>query len=253
VTSTLPLADAALIALVLGIWIWTALRATSVPYAATARDLSRRAGRTLALISVGLFLIVARVCLVAALASASWWFAQEKVGLSLPLLLAAAAATAVASVPRLLAIRTAARAFNGVNAMPPALRHEAAHPLLAWPVQLTAYAAAAGEVVFFLVSYPATAGSSLAVMTGVALAGVVVWWRLARRHARFAGQVMVPRRRVRLLRTAGAFAGLGLSTVAAAVLALIVTAPPAMADAGHPPRADQVGWTRGVGSERTGG
>jgi hypothetical protein len=138
-------------------------------------------------------------------------------------------------VPRLLAVRAAARAFNGVDAMPPSLRHEAAHPLVAWPVQLTAYAAAASEIVFFFVAYPATTGSSFAMVTGLGLAGVVTWRWLARRHARLAADVIVPRRRIRLIRGAAAVTRLGLAAVAMGLLALVVTAPPANAqdDAGR--------------------
>jgi hypothetical protein len=223
-----------MLAVVLGSWVLAGLRAGSLPYAATPRQLYGRAGRVLALIGVGLVLIVVRVSLVGALAPAGW-FVHEQVVLSLPLLLVAATATAVASVPRLLALRAAARAFNGVDGMPPSLRHEAAHPLVAWPLQLTAYVAAASEIVFFLVSYPATAGSSFAVVTGVGLAGVVTWRLLARRHARLAADVIVPRRRIRLIRSAAAVTGLGLAAVAIGLLALVLTAPPATAQdgAGH--------------------
>src|SRR4029434_1304141 len=113
---------------------------------------------------------------------------QEKVVLALPLLLVPALVALVVSVPRLARLRRTARVFPEV--VPPSLRHEAAHPLVAWPVQATALGAAAGAVVLLLLGYPATAGSSFALASAAGLGALACWLRLRRRHERIGGQVV---------------------------------------------------------------
>ncbi len=193
----------------------------------------RRSTTTLTLVAIGLLLALARVGLVVALGQAGWWFVQEKVVLALPLLLVPALATLVVSVPRLVRLRGAARVFPAV--VPPSLRHEAAHPLVAWPVQATAIGAVAGEVVLFFVAYPATAGSSFAVATATGVGALACWLRLRRRHARLANQVVFPSRRARLARSTSVVVGVAALTVAGPLGALAVAAPApdAHADVAH--------------------
>jgi FtsP/CotA-like multicopper oxidase with cupredoxin domain len=233
VTGLLLTLDPALVALLLIVWGWAGARAAGLPYGATAGVIRRRSATTLALITVGVLLALARVGLVIALGQAGWWFVQEKVVLALPLLLVPAVATVIVSVPRLVRLRRAARVFPEVVA--PSLRHEAAHPLVAWPVQATAIGAAAGEVVLFFVAYPATAGSSFAVATAAGLGALACWLRVRRRYQRFAGAVVFPSRRARLARSTSIVVAVAALTVAGplAALAIAAPAPDAHADAAH--------------------
>jgi FtsP/CotA-like multicopper oxidase with cupredoxin domain len=233
VTEVLLSSDPAVVFSLLGVWAWAGVKATALPYANDARTLRRRAGLVLTLVLIGLALAALRVALVVALGQSGWWFVQEKVVLALPLLLVPAAATVVWTGPRLLRLRRAARAFPEV--VPPSLRQEAAHPLVAWPVQLTALGALAGAIVLFFVSYPATAGSSFAVSVAVGLAALVVWHRLRARHVRLGGSVVFPSRWSRRARSAGVMSGVVVAAVVCPLAALAVAAPAAdaHADSGH--------------------
>jgi FtsP/CotA-like multicopper oxidase with cupredoxin domain len=235
VTEVLLSSDPAVVFLLLGVWTWAGLVAAGLPYAVDALALRRRAGLVVGLAGVGAALAALRVGLVAGLAGSGWWFVQEKVVLARPLLLVPLAATVVWALPRLLRVRRAARALPGV--VSPALRQEAAHPLVAWPVQLTALGAGAGAVVLFFVSYPATPGSSFAVSVGLGLTALVVWQRLRARHARLAGAVVFPSRWSRRARAALVVNGVVLVAVLGPLAALAVAAPAvdAHADTGHGP------------------
>ena len=230
--------DATLVALLLIVWGWAGARSAGLPYGATAQVIRRRSTTTLTLVAIGLLLALARVALVVALGQAAWWFVQEKVVLALPLLLVPAVATLVVSVPRLVRLRRAARVFPAV--VPPSLRHESAHPLVAWPVQTTAIGAVAGEVVVFFVGYPATAGSSFAVATATGVGALVCWLRLRRRHERFADQVIISSRRARLARSSSVVVAVAALTVAGPLAALAVAAP---APDAHADAAPTVAYT----------
>jgi hypothetical protein len=131
-------ADPGVVFVLLVAWGWAALRAGALLLAATPRELGGRIRTVLILTTAGLVLAATRTVLIAMLPPAGWWFVQEKVVLALPLLLVPALAVVALSVPRLITLGRAVRAFNGVAAMPPSLRHAAAHPLVPWPVQVTA-------------------------------------------------------------------------------------------------------------------
>ncbi|MCI0687896.1 MAG: multicopper oxidase domain-containing protein [Sporichthyaceae bacterium] len=232
-TGLLLILDPALVVLVLIVWGWAGARAAGLPYGATAGVIRRRSEIALTLIAVGVLLALARVVLVIALGQAGWWFVQEKVVLALPLLLVPALATVVSSAPRLLRLRRTARVFPAV--VPPSLRHQAAHPLISWPIQATAIGAAAGMVVLFFIAYPATAGSSFAVATAAGLGTLACWQRVRRRHERFGGQVVFPSRLARLARSTSVVVGVAALTVTGPLAALAVAAPApgALADAAH--------------------
>ena len=100
VTGVLLSIDPAIVMLSALVWTWAGLRAGGLVYAATPGLLRRRAGRVLALVSLGLALIAVRVVLVGALAGSGWWFVQETVVLSLPVLVVPAATVVVTSGPR---------------------------------------------------------------------------------------------------------------------------------------------------------
>jgi hypothetical protein len=228
----LTLDPALVMALVLS-WAWATARTARLPYAAGARDLRRRTTGLMVLIGACVALTLMRIGVVVALGDSGWWFVQEKVVLALPLLLVPAAAVLVLTVPRLVGLRRASRVFPGV--LPPSLRQEAAHPVLAWPVQVTALGAVAGVVVLFFVSYPATAGSSFAVATGVGLGALACWQRQRSQHARLGGDVVFPSRRARLARASGVVTTVAGLAVVGPLAALAVAAPPvdAHADAAH--------------------
>jgi hypothetical protein len=144
--------------------------------------------------TVGVVLLFVRAGVVAGLATAGWWLVQERVVLGLPLVAVPVAAVLALAVPRLVTLLRTAAAFSGIDAMPPSLRRDAAHPLAAGPIELAAYGAAGSGVVSFL-SQPATAGPSLGLVTGVAVAALVTWRLAHLRHARLATDVVMPRLR----------------------------------------------------------
>jgi hypothetical protein len=187
VTSTLLGIDTGVVILALAMWTWAGFRAARVSAAVTPRELAHRAGHVLVLIGLAVILVTAHVGLVAVLASAV--IGQGAIWL----LLAASIATVAASVPRLVALRRTATAFSRVTAMPPVLRHGAAHPLIAWPVQVCAYAAGAGLVALALRTYPP--GLSLAFAAVLTVAVVVTWRRRAMSYARLGSAVIHPARR----------------------------------------------------------
>jgi FtsP/CotA-like multicopper oxidase with cupredoxin domain len=238
VTEAMLQTDPGIVFLTLGVWVWAALRADGLPYAADSPTLRRRTTRLLVLIGVAVAMAGLRVAEVVLLGQGGWWFVQEKVVLALPLLLVPLAATLVLTLPRIIGLRRAARVFPDV--LPPSLRQEASHPLLGWPVQVTAIGALAGVVVLFFVAYPATAGSSFAVATSVGLGSVAAWLRLRARHGRLGGAVVFPSRRARLARASAVVTVVATLAVAGPLAALAVAAPPAdaHADAGHSSTVD---------------
>jgi hypothetical protein len=187
VTSTLLGIDTGVVIMALALWTWAGLRAAGVSTAVTPRELAHRAGHVLILIGLAIILVTAHAGLVAILASAVT--GQGAIWL----LLAASIAAVAASVPRLIAVRRTAAAFTRVTAMPPVLRHGAAHPLIAWPAQVCAYAAGAGLVALALRTYPP--GFSLAVAAVLTVAVVVTWRRRATSYARLGSAVIRPARR----------------------------------------------------------
>jgi len=196
VTGLLLIVDPVLVALLVVVWGWAGIRAAGLPLGATAGVIRRRSTITLTLIALGVFLVVARAGLVITLGRAGSSDIEEKVGLAFPLLFVPALVALVVSVPRLSRLRRTARVFPAV--VPPSLRHDAAHPLIAWPVQATAIGAAAGAVVLPFVGYPATAGSSFALASAVGVGALACWLLLRRRHERYGGLVFFPSRRTRL-------------------------------------------------------
>ena len=234
-TGVLLQIDPAVLGIALIVWTWLGLRSGSLALARTPRELSRRTARLLGGIALGVAAILARIVLVLGLAGSGWWFVQEKVLLGLPVVALPALGVLAVSVPRLVRVLGAARTLQGIEAMAPSLRQQAAHPLLVWPIQLTAFGAAGAEIVFFVVAYPLTAGSALAVLAGVGVAGAVAWQRLVGRHQRLGDAVVVPSRQAQLLRGTGVLTGLIAAGIALPVggLALAAPAPPAHADAGH--------------------
>jgi FtsP/CotA-like multicopper oxidase with cupredoxin domain len=120
---------------------------------------TRRPRWALALLAVGLAAAVARVVTVLGLARAGWWFVQEKVTLTLPLLV----------LGTLVATGLAARGLLAGARVP---GRSAVLALLG-----AGYAAAAGLVVTLLLGYPATAATAVLTLAGVAGA-VLVTWRL---------------------------------------------------------------------------
>ena len=194
-TVLLLLIDPALVSVSLVVWAWAALRVAALPSAATPRGIARGVAVVLALVAVGVVLLVARIAVVSGLASAGWWLVRESVVLGLPLVGVPALGVLAFAVPRLIALLRTAVAFNGIDAMPPSLRRDAAHPLVGLPVELAAYGGVGAAVVLSFVTHPVTA--SLGLVTGVAVAALVTW-RLAHvRHARLATDVVVRLRRAR--------------------------------------------------------
>jgi hypothetical protein len=213
--------DLVLVALLAASWAVAGWRANQLSYVSSPRGLRRSAAVVMAVVAVGLVLSLARVVVVAAIGQ--WSLVQPAVVLALPLLLVPAGATVAFAVPRLLHVRRAARTFPHV--LPPSLRQEAAHPLLAWPVQLTALGAGAGVFVAVVMSYPATAGLSFAVSAAVGLGGLAAWQRLRSRHVRIGGTVVFPSPWARAARSAAVVVTVAIAAVLGPLAALAVAAP----------------------------
>jgi hypothetical protein len=218
VTEVLATLDTVLLVIV---WGTAGAWAAALPYGANAAAIRRHVVTTVVLIAVGLLLAAADVVL----GQAGWWFLQA----NLP-----AVAILFLSVPRLLRLCRAAGVFSRVVA--PSLRQEAAHPLVAWPVQATALGAVAGAIVPLLIASPATAASAFAVATGTGLAALACWILLHRRHSRLAGDVVFPSRQARLSRTTSVVVIVAALTVAGPLAAVAsATLPPGEhPDSGHP-------------------
>jgi FtsP/CotA-like multicopper oxidase with cupredoxin domain len=121
--------------------------------AAAAAAATGRARMTLALVAGAAVATLSRVGLVAALAvSGGWWFVQEKLTLTLPLLGAAGLTTALLALGR-----------------------PVGHPRVVVPLFMTGYAAAAGLVLPLLVGYPATWSTALVTVALVGAATLVTW------------------------------------------------------------------------------
>jgi hypothetical protein len=200
--------DQALVALQLMAWGWAGVWAAGLPYGRDARAIRRRVTGTLAVVATAMLLTL------------SWATLPVRTGLWLPFLLMPALATMVFSVPRLIRLRSAAGVLPNVVA--PSLRHEAGHPLVAWPVQATILGAAAGDVALFFMMYPAI---PLAVASVTGLAALAGWIRLHRRHARLAGDVVFPSRRGRLARSTSVVVAVAAFAVAGPLSALATAAP----------------------------
>jgi hypothetical protein len=218
VTEVLASLDALLLVIV---WGTAGAWAAALPYGASAAAIRRDVVTTVVLIAVGLSLAAADVML----GQAGWLSLQA----SLP-----AVAILFLSVPRLLRLGRAAGVFPRVVA--PSLRQEAAHPLVAWPVQATALGAVAGAIVRLLVASPATAVSSFAVATGTGLAALACWILLHRRHSRLAVDVVFPSRQSRLSRTTSVVVTVAALIVAGPLAAVATATPPPgeHPDSGHP-------------------
>ena len=141
VTVLLFLIDPVLASVSLVVWAWAAVRAASLSYAPTPRRLARGAGVVLGLVAFGVVLLFARATVLAGLAAEDWCWYGRRSSSGLPLVGVPALAALALAVPRLVSLLRTAVAFSGIDAMPPSLRRDAAHPLVALPVELAAYGA----------------------------------------------------------------------------------------------------------------
>ena len=122
---------------------------------------ARHARVALALLAVAVVVTLVRVTTAVALATGGWWFAQDRVVLSGPLLGVAGLAAVLTAGPRLI---SAVRAGTPGNS-----------PAAVVPLLTAGYAGAAGLLFPFLVGYPATWGDVLVTVALVAAAGLVTW------------------------------------------------------------------------------
>ncbi|MGV9536693.1 hypothetical protein ACWDR9_24040, partial [Streptosporangium sandarakinum] len=132
---------------------------------AGAAAAARRSGIALALFVAAAVLSVARAATAAVLAGAGWWFVQEKVTLTLPLLAVAGGVAAAVAGPRLV------RAARGGRA------DLAGRPAVVVPLLSAGYAAVAGPVYALLLGYPATWSAGLVTVALVG-AAVLLTWRI---------------------------------------------------------------------------
>ncbi|MDQ7907121.1 multicopper oxidase family protein [Phytohabitans sp. ZYX-F-186] len=122
---------------------------------------ARHARAALALLVVAVVVTLARVTTSVALATGGWWFAQDRVVLTGPLLGVAGLAAVLVAGPRLL---YAVRAGTPGNS-----------PTAVVPLLVAGYAGAAGLLFPLLVGYPATWGDVLVTVALVGVAGLVTW------------------------------------------------------------------------------
>ncbi|MFC4588208.1 multicopper oxidase family protein [Sphaerisporangium corydalis] len=124
---------------------------------AGATAATRRARVAAALFAVALVASLARVGLTVALGFSGWWFVQEKITLTVPLLVVAALAATVLAAPRLLTTDALTK------------------PVVVVPLFGAGFSAAAGPVVTLLVGYPATLSTGLLTLALVGVAVLVTW------------------------------------------------------------------------------
>jgi FtsP/CotA-like multicopper oxidase with cupredoxin domain len=151
---------------------------------------TRHARPALALAVAAVAVTLARVGTVGALATDGWWFVQEKVTLTLPLLGAAGLVAVAVAGPRLL------RPANGRPS-----------PAVVVPLMTAGYAGAAGLVFPLLVGYPASWPDALLTVAAVGAAALVTWRVSGGRPPRWSAAATV------VVATAGlAGVGAGLAT-----------------------------------------
>jgi FtsP/CotA-like multicopper oxidase with cupredoxin domain len=122
---------------------------------------ARRARAALALLAVAVVVTLVRVTTAVALATGGWWFAQDRVVLTGPLLGVTGLAAVLAAGPRLL---SAVRAGTPGNS-----------PAVVVPLLVAGYAGAAGLLFPLLIGYPATWSDVLVTVALVGAAGLVTW------------------------------------------------------------------------------
>ncbi|BCB81816.1 hypothetical protein GCM10022251_14530 [Phytohabitans flavus] len=137
------------------------LLAAAVWVGAGVAAAARRARAALALLAVAVAVTLVRVTTAVALATGGWWFAQDRVVLTGPLLGVAGLAAVLIAGPRLL---SAVRAGTPGNS-----------PAAVVPLLLAGYAGAAGLLFPFLVGYPASWSDVLVTVALVGAAGLVTW------------------------------------------------------------------------------
>ncbi|GAA4599485.1 multicopper oxidase family protein [Planotetraspora phitsanulokensis] len=125
---------------------------------------SHRLRTALALLAAAVLASLARTGVVFGLASAGWWFAQEKVTVALPLLLVTGVAATALAGPRLV---RAARSPSGDGA--------AVSPAVVVSLLGAGYAAAGGLAGTLLIGYPATLSTALVTVAAVAGAMLITW------------------------------------------------------------------------------
>jgi hypothetical protein len=165
------------------LWIGGVVLAARMPQAGSAADLRRRAQLTLVALILACLGTGLRTTAFGGLAAGDRWFVQENLAL-----LALAAVVLATAVPRLVRLRRATRAFavaRPTMPVPPTLRAAAAHPLIAVPVQATAYAAVIAVVVALGTAYPQT------LVTLLVLAAAVTVALHAGRHRRLVAGALV--------------------------------------------------------------
>ncbi|GAA4674747.1 multicopper oxidase family protein [Phytohabitans rumicis] len=116
---------------------------------------ARRARLALALLAAAVVVTLARIGTAVALATGGWWFAQDKLVLTVPLLAAAGLLAAAIAGPR--------------------LRRGKASPAVVVPLLTTGYAAAAGLLFPLFIGYAATWSDALVTVALVGAAALVTW------------------------------------------------------------------------------
>lgn len=133
---------------------------------------ARRPTIALGLLGVAVLTTIGRVASVAALATAGWWFVQEKITLALPMLVISGVVSTGLAAPALL--RTVRGRANRESAEPagdgPVIPSVAVVALLT-----TGYAATAGLAVTFPLGYPATWSRGLITVAVVVGAALITW------------------------------------------------------------------------------
>lgn len=152
-----------------------AIAAAAAWLGAGAALAARRAAIALGLFVVAILASVGRLASVAVLATAGWWFVQEKVTLALPLLMVCATVATVLAAPMLLSHRQVRLGGDGNTTR--AEDHDAPRPAVVVALLTTGYAATAGLAVTFPLGYPATWSRGL-IIVGVVAAAALTTWRV---------------------------------------------------------------------------
>jgi FtsP/CotA-like multicopper oxidase with cupredoxin domain len=160
-----------------------------------------RTGAARVLAAAGMLATVCRVWTVLALAGAGWWFAQEKLTLTLPLAVVTAVAAVILAGPGLLRRGGAAAAGQ---------------PRVVVPLLTSGYAAAVGLILTLFAGYPATVPSAVVTVALVAAAALVTVRVMVPSSGRRVGLAVAVTLGLSLVGWGLAYLGTGTSPAAAA-------------------------------------
>jgi FtsP/CotA-like multicopper oxidase with cupredoxin domain len=161
---------------VLGAALWVA--------AAVLRSRSRKRLLPIGCVAAAIVALLVRIGILFPLATAGWWFVEEKVLLSLPIAVVTTAAAVVLAVPSLLR-----RSSAEPEERQPEERRPSPGRLEATGLLAAGYGAAVGVVTTFVVGYPVLPAAAVILVAILILAIAITWSMSTKRSPRSTGGI----------------------------------------------------------------